>query len=283
MGGSLGGQTENPAMFIQAKRSKRGIIPPSQQRPGVTVSTDKPVRESESQSEGSISPHRQATNASSTAIRSSWEISFDEIWQLPAEKFGVGWAINMIRVEVATTVRHDNDQRQIPHIPFNARAPLPGRVVIGQAVQQIERGERTRTGLRQNDIHADRFFEQWAIPMYFRKRHVGDHMRFGRVYKQDGCVTVPAYPISPSPGTPGGGLGWGKSAEPRQFIEKDPHPSLPRSTRRGDNTRRSCHAPKQDYMLAEMMAFRVGFTVVQEGGNRHLREFTSPFGRRNRL
>jgi len=50
--------------------------------------------------------------------------------------------VSGVGVEAALAVGHDDDQRQAHDVVLDARPPRPGRVVVGQAVQQVQHGER---------------------------------------------------------------------------------------------------------------------------------------------
>ena len=109
------------------------------------------------------------------------ENTLDERGQFLTDVPRVRRAVRLVGIKPAAAVGHDDDQRQLPHVIFHPRAPLPARVIVAQPVQQIERRKRPRSHFGEKDIEPRLFPEHETGPVDLRKRHrpiLNDRIRF---------------------------------------------------------------------------------------------------------
>jgi len=118
------------------------------------------VRVLEGQLDRPVAAHGQPGDHAALARRDGLEGAVHEADDVPDDvglEGGFG-PVFRIGIEAALAVGHDDDQRQAAHIPLDARPPGPGGVVVGQAVQQVENGERPGLAFRHDRREGDHLF-----------------------------------------------------------------------------------------------------------------------------
>jgi hypothetical protein len=118
----------------------------------------------------------------SPALRDRLEGAVHEAEHVFEEVALVGRAFDRITVETAAAVRHHDDQRQVGDVALDTRATGPDRVVVGEAVEEIEDRKRRRANgtLGKDHVHRARLRECRTLEVQGSEGHDKDTSDEGR-------------------------------------------------------------------------------------------------------
>src|SRR6185437_3202270 len=102
------------------------------------------VRELEGELDRAIAAHRESADAAAFAGGSGAKGGIDEGDEVAHERRLPGHADLGIAIESAAAVRHNDDKWEVGGVSLNAGAALPHRVIVREAMQEIEGSEGTR-------------------------------------------------------------------------------------------------------------------------------------------
>ena len=80
--------------------------------------------------EGSVAPHRQATDDPALPCCDRVEIAVDKTDNIIDDVRFISGSFDSIAVSTAPTVRHNQDQREVTDVSFDARAAAPDCMIV---------------------------------------------------------------------------------------------------------------------------------------------------------
>jgi hypothetical protein len=154
------------------------------------------LRAFERQLDRAIASHRQAPDHSPLPLRNRLKGAIHEADHIFEEVTLVGRPCDRVAVKAATAVRHHDDQRQAGDVALDARTACPGRVVVGETVEEIADRKRRLpdTVLGDDHIHRARLREHGTVEVKSRERHSRAPSEKGRCT----CLSFAAYVCSSS-------------------------------------------------------------------------------------
>jgi hypothetical protein len=147
--------------------------PPNIERRGVGDGAAEELRVFERQLDRAVASHRQAPDHPSMPLRHCVERAIHEADHIFKKVALIGWAGGRITVKAAAAVRHHDDQRQVGNVALDARTACPGRVVVGETVEEIADRKRRLpdTALGDDHIHRARLREHGTVEVQSSERH----------------------------------------------------------------------------------------------------------------
>ena len=119
------------------------------------------LRQREADLQRAVAAHREAGDEFSTALAGKVEIPRADLRHLLRDEVEVAESVLLVRVRAEVRRHHDDRKALFRDVPLDRRAPLPDRLVVARAVQQVQRRDRRIAFLLQAaDADALRVFRQ---------------------------------------------------------------------------------------------------------------------------
>ena len=146
LGSSSGRLAEDRDELGTALRGLGGVEAGEAQGAGMRVDAGERVGVLQTKLDRAVAAHREAANGAAGALGLDRERAVDQANDVLDQVVLIsiaGPGTDGVGVPAPAAVGHDNDQREPGRIALDAGAPHPDRVVVGQAMEQVERSPGT--------------------------------------------------------------------------------------------------------------------------------------------